>query len=429
MKKEIKFAHCADIHLGANPFEIEERFEDMGKALEQVCEFAIMEKLEFILISGDFFHNKVLNPKTLEQAINALEKLKNAKIPVFLTEGNHDMETYSNIYSWLQFLSARKYIYLLRPNKSKEGKILKIWDGENGSIYKTEKVDIIGLGYPGSTARKYIENIGAELEELIEDKIIGDKPIICMLHTGIDRFLTEAMGGLRESEIENLLEKIDYLALGHIHTRYENPEKKYYNPGAIECVRITDNPFNRGFYYVTLDLETKKVETEFKIVKTRNSIILDIDIEGITKEEECEKKIIEKVEKEYKEKCEKDSKIMLQIKLNGVAMHGTMNIDIPSLKEKIAEKIPVLHQEIINLIRYVTEDEIVITKDISREDIDKLVLEREIEKSGFQKKEVEEVYNIIEKLKEYGEKETIDVESSYGEEIEKMLIKLVEGDE
>ena len=193
--------------------------------------------------------------------------------------------------------------------------------------------------------------------------------------------------------------------MGHIHTRYENPEKKYYNPGAIECVRITDNPFNRGFYYVTLDLETKKVETEFKIVKTRNSIILDIDIEGITKEEECEKKIIEK------------------------AIHGTMNIDIHSLKEKIAEKIPFLHQEIINLIRYVTEDEIVITKDISREDIDKLVLEREIEKSGFQKKEVEEVYNIIEKLKEYGEKETIDVESSYGEEIEKMLIKLVEGDE
>ena len=272
MKKEIKFVHCADIHLGANPFEIEERFEDMGKALEQVCEFAIMEKVEFVIISGDFFHNKVLNPRTLEQAMDALEKLKKSKIPVFLTEGNHDMETYSNIYSWLQFLSSRSYIHLLRPNKSKE-EILKIWDGQEGSIYRTEEVDIIGLGYPGSTAGKYIENVRKELEGLIEEKIIGNKPIICMLHTGIDRFLTEAMGGLRETEIEDLLKRIDYLALGHIHTRYENPEKKYYNPGAIECVRITDNPFNRGFYYVTLNLETKKVETEFKIVKTRNSIV------------------------------------------------------------------------------------------------------------------------------------------------------------
>ena len=120
------------------------------------------------------------------------------------------------------------------------------------------------------------------------------RSIICMLHTGIDRFLTEAMGGLRETEIEDLLKRIDYLALGHIHTRYENPEKKYYNPVAIECVRITDNPFNRGFYYVTLNLETKKVETEFKIVKTRNSIVLDINIEGITKEEEAEQIVIKK---------------------------------------------------------------------------------------------------------------------------------------
>ena len=83
----------------------------------------------------------------------------------------------------------------------------------------------------------------------------------------------------------------------------------------------------------------------------------------------------------------------------------------------------------INLIRYVTEDEIVITKDISREEIDKLVLEREIEKSGFKKTEVEKIYNIIEKLKEYGEKETIEIDSTYGEEIEKMLISLAEGDE
>ena len=125
MKNNIKFIHCADVHLGANPFEIEERFEDMGKALNQVCEFALEEKVDFILIAGDFFHNKVLNPKTLEQAINNLEKLKKAKIPVFLTEGNHDMETYSHIYSWLQFLSARKYIYLLRPNKNKGEEILK----------------------------------------------------------------------------------------------------------------------------------------------------------------------------------------------------------------------------------------------------------------------------------------------------------------
>ena len=418
----IKFIHCADIHLGANPFGIEERFEDMGKALEQVCDFAIKEKVDFILIAGDFFHNKVLTPKTLEQAITILERLKNADIPVFLTEGNHDMETYSNIYSWLQFLSSKSYIYLLRPNKNKEENILKLWDGKEGSIYETKKVNIIGLGYPGSTASKYIEKVNSELELLIQNKELNDKPIVCMLHTGIDRFLTEAMGGLRESEIDEVLEKIDYLALGHIHTRYENVEKKYYNPGSIECVRITDNPFNKGFYYIVMDTENRKIQSEFKVIKTRNSLALDINIEDVENEEE----IIEKVESEYKEKCIEDSKIMLQVKINGTAIQGSKEIDILKLKELIASKIPILHQEIVNLVRYVNEDEIVVANDISREEIDKIVIKDKIEKSGFKEDEISKVYNIIEKMKEYGENEVIDIQSLYGEEIEKMLINLIE---
>lgn len=422
MKDSIKFVHCADIHLGANPFEIEERFEDMGKALEQVCNFAIEEKVDFILIAGDFFHNKVLTPKTLEQAITILDKVKMANIPVFLTEGNHDMETYSNVYSWLQFLSSRNYIYLLRANKYKEDNILKIWDGKDGSIYETEQVNIIGLGYPGSTASKYIDKVNGELEELIQNGRLNNKPIICMLHTGIDRFLTEAMGGLKESEIDKILEKIDYLALGHIHTRYENIEKKYYNPGSIECVRITDNPFNKGFYYISMNIENRKICSEFKIIRTRNSLALDINIEDVENEDD----IVEIVQEEYKKKCIENSKIMLQVKINGIAIQGIKEFDIVKLKESIANKIPILYQEIINLVRYVNENEIVVTNDISREEIDKIVIKDKIENAGFKEEEINNIYDIIEKMKEYGENEIIDIQSSYGEEIEKMLISLIE---
>ena len=106
------------------------------------------------------------------------------------------METYSNIYSWLQFLSARKYIYLLRPNKKKDEPLLSMWNGIQGSIYQTDEVDIIGLGYPGSTAGKYIQKVNDELEKLIHEGNLGKRPIICMLHTGIDRFLTESIVGI-----------------------------------------------------------------------------------------------------------------------------------------------------------------------------------------------------------------------------------------
>ena len=68
----------------------------------------------------------------------------------------------------------------------------------------------------------------------------------------------------------------------------------------------------------------------------------------------------------------------------------------------------------------------VITNDISREEIDKIVIKDKIENAGFKEEEINNIYDIIEKMKEYGENEIIDIQSSYGEEIEKMLISLIE---
>ena len=95
-----------------------------------------------------------------------------------------------------------------------------------------------------------------------------------------------------------------------------------------------------------MDPDTRKVESEFKIVKTRNSVILDIDVQG-SETEEFEEIILEKVKKEYREKCENNAKIMLQIKLNGITKQENMNIDITKLKKIISSEIPVLHQEML----------------------------------------------------------------------------------
>ena len=417
----VKFVHCADIHLGANPFEIEERFEDMGKAFSQVCKFAIKEKVDFVLIAGDFFHNKTVNPRTLEQALEELEKLKKANIPVFLTEGNHDMSSYTHVYSWLQFLSSRKDIILLKTVKN--DKLLNFWNGKEGAIYEHNKAYIIGLGYPGSTASKYIQKITDELKQLIKDNKFINKPIICMLHSGINRFVTESMGGLKEEEIEGLTNIINYLALGHIHVRYENVDKKYFNPGSVECVRITDNPFNKGFYFVKL--EENKLETEFKLVKNRNSLSLSIDIPN--EEINIYDYILEIIKKEYEEKCEKNQKIMLQIKINGIAKSGTMEINIQELKKIIKNEIPVLYQDIMNLIIYVDEQEIKISEDVSREEIDKIVVKEKIEKAGYKKDEIDDIYNIITLLKECAGNGNITIDDNNGKDIENMLLNISRG--
>ena len=133
MKDKIRFIHCSDIHLGANPYGIKLRFEDMGKVFKEVVNYALSIDIDFFLIAGDLFDKKNLNAETLNQAIMILKPLIENEIPIYVTEGNHDMSIYGNNYSWLTFLSDKKYIKLLKPlsDEAEKSDRLIVWDEDD----------------------------------------------------------------------------------------------------------------------------------------------------------------------------------------------------------------------------------------------------------------------------------------------------------
>ncbi|OGO82675.1 MAG: hypothetical protein A2Y18_00970 [Clostridiales bacterium GWD2_32_19] len=427
MGDSIRFIHCSDIHLGANPYGIEERFEDMGRAFMQVVACAISEKVDFVLIAGDFFHQKNLNAKTLEQAVNLLEPLKDAGIPVYMTEGNHDMATYTNIYSWLDFLCQKEYIYLLKPDTDEEGaQVLmeKSSVSKSGGIYETDTCYIVGLGYPGATAGIMINKLSA----FIPDN--GVKPVIIMLHTGIDKFLTEGMGGLREEELTPVTLKSDYIALGHIHTRYDNKDMKYYNPGSIENVKIeslTKNKENRekGFYLVDLAKGTRNVETEFKKVDIRNSINIEVDITGLSSQTEG---IVTKIKTEVDKIHTNNDDIILNIKLVGTLIDGVTVLDINALKKEVKTLINVIYIEILNNLQAKNSGELTLKENQTREEIDREVLLKLIENEGFDEKDAEKLLNIVMHIKEQATEGSITMDMQEGMDIKGLVEKYVEGD-
>ena len=132
MKDKIRFIHCSDIHLGANPYGIKTRFEDMARVFKQVVKYAEESNIDFFIIAGDLFDKKNLNAETLNQAIEVLKPLNDKNIPIYVTEGNHDMATYVNTYSWLSFMSSKGYIKLLNPvtNESEKEEELVVWNEE-----------------------------------------------------------------------------------------------------------------------------------------------------------------------------------------------------------------------------------------------------------------------------------------------------------
>ncbi|MEL6327004.1 MAG: metallophosphoesterase, partial [Cyanobacteria bacterium J06626_23] len=101
-----KFLHLADIHLGFDRYDSPERTKDFFFALQDALQrYAIDEKVDFVIIAGDLFEHRMIQPAILNQAQLCLQMLQQAAIPVLAIEGNHDNRPYGTKTSWLRYLS------------------------------------------------------------------------------------------------------------------------------------------------------------------------------------------------------------------------------------------------------------------------------------------------------------------------------------
>ncbi len=93
-----RFLHTADIHLdsplkGLEAYEdapIEEIRSATRRAFDKLIEFAIEERVDFILIVGDLFDGDWKDLNTGLFFVERMGRLKRADIPVFMVSGNHD---------------------------------------------------------------------------------------------------------------------------------------------------------------------------------------------------------------------------------------------------------------------------------------------------------------------------------------------------
>lgn len=334
--KKVSFTHCADLHLGCTPNHLEERYNDFFESFKDLIDKTIENDCKYLIISGDLFHLKVINSNILLNVMNLMEYAINNNIKIFAIEGNHDKAFYVDKNSWLNFLHKKGYITLLTH---------KIIDGElvldNDSVYEDENIRIIGIGYLGSTTSIYLKDIQNKISK-------SNKFTILMLHAAINRLCGEDMGDVNVETLSPLKDVVDYIALGHIHTKYEYNDF-IYNPGSIENIRIKDGKRSdkKGFYIV--NISDKEKEVDFYISKQRkiyNEIIkLDNNLS------------IEKVENILKTKeYNLQSKSVLELTVYGNVSFNPYLINFEEIKTYLQEKYDLLYIDINNLINIVTTD-------------------------------------------------------------------------
>lgn len=128
---------------------------------------------------------------------------------------------------------------LLEPIHLDDGSIhLLPWNEEErrGSYSEAAGVRIVGSQWYGSNATKVIQPLSEALEALPPAE-----HTLLMLHMGVEGYLNEYAGGVTYSQLLPLKETVDYLALGHVHKRYQ-VEDWIFNPGSLMPSRKGTKP-------------------------------------------------------------------------------------------------------------------------------------------------------------------------------------------
>jgi DNA repair exonuclease SbcCD nuclease subunit len=244
----MRFMHIADVHLGYQQYASKERFNDFSAIFLYMVEQAIEQEVDLLLVAGDLFEKRTVDPLAMRVAVEGFRMLQEAEIPVVAVEGNHEKAHYRDQYSWLDFLDGLGYLHLLNPRFEKARAILEPYGEEGGAFLDLPGgVRVYGLKYYGASTGKVL---GLFAEALAETDDGDVKFTILMAHAGLEGQLPRYSGTLTHNDLAPLRERIDYLALGHIHKPYA-VDDWIYNPGSAETWSIEEADWpERGYCLV-----------------------------------------------------------------------------------------------------------------------------------------------------------------------------------
>lgn len=260
-----RFLHFADIHLGYNRYQCAERTKDFFHAFDDSIErYALEPRVDFVLIAGDLFEHRSIQPSILNQAQLVLERLRAENIPVLAIEGNHDNRPYGVKTSWLRYLAEQEQLILLEPSEDEAGElVLPPWDPDcrrGGYIDLDCGVRVVGSQWAGASTPQLVKKLAQALTQL--PPMQGQT--VMMLHHGLEGQVARYEGALRYRDLLPLQEAgVDYLALGHIHKNYEEAGW-IFNPGSLEANSVAESrdQMVRGVYRVTIGPEGIEAQLE-----------------------------------------------------------------------------------------------------------------------------------------------------------------------
>jgi exonuclease SbcD len=352
-----RFLHIADIHLGFDRYNSPERTKDFFFALSDAIEkYAVAAKVDFVIIAGDLFEHRVIQPAVLNQAQLCFQQLQAADIPVLAIEGNHDNTPYGTATSWLKYLSQWGMLKLLEPGNLTAGEPLySPWDEatkKGGYVDLPCGVRVIGSAWYGAAATRAIEQIAAAIQTLPP----GPDTTVLLFHHGLEGQIARYSGALRYSELMPLKDAgVDYLALGHIHKNYSEGGWVF-NPGSLEANNVEEGGFARGAYLV--DVDENGIHAELKQDYRQRPIVRLV---AKTQDSDSESDVVTKATQVVEAAITSGQLVPEQQPIVELRIEGQVGFERLELDTKQLQKdLQALSQALIFLLKYDVEEKEVV---------------------------------------------------------------------
>jgi hypothetical protein len=250
----MKFAHLADIHIGANREPVLAQLE--AEAFRIAMDRCIKEDVDFIIISGDLFESGIPDLSAVDNAVKNMRQVRDADIPIYVIYGSHDYNP--NGKSIIDILDSTGLFKKVVKGDTVNGKLeLEFFtDAKTG-------VKLVGISArKAGLESKYYEILDRETLESEE----GFK--IFAFHTGLDEFKPKHLAKMESIPVSCLPRGFQYYAGGHIHEKSEHSLPHYDRivfPGTLFAGSPRDfeasaKGSQRGFYIVHFSDSVEKVE-------------------------------------------------------------------------------------------------------------------------------------------------------------------------
>ena len=263
----MKLLHFSDTHLGFSEYNkidpqsgLNQREQDFYDAWQQVMQGIFQHNPDVILHAGDLFHTPRPSNRAIHVALESIQKISDAGIPLIIVSGNHETPRIRTTGSIFESIDLFPNVYAAYQSRYEK--------------FTVKDVDFHCLPHCSLT-----EEMDAAFETLIKG-VTGDTNVL--VSHGAWGGKEYGMGEFNEQRLpdpESMSgKKFDYIALGHYH-RYVAVKENACYCSSTERTSLSQHDSTCG--YLVVDLQTN--ERRYHEIKTRAMLKpAAIDCAGMT---------------------------------------------------------------------------------------------------------------------------------------------------